>query len=1324
MPRRSQTRTVAGKTSTVDQTGDGNSSEKTGGEGDEAAKEENKIPTEPPLVVKRGRGRPRKDGTPAKSQASPSVIKKPPEKVSEEKPAGASPVKMTRSGRVIHSPVRPGAMPSPPPKPKEPAHSPRPAAKPTPNKSSPMPVPLAGRKRIKSDAGATAAVVRPPPAKKLPGDSERKDGVMLQLATPPAANLGDVKQAVDHSREIREIFGFADDEGDGENAEKAEEADGRIVERSELKSAGEARVEKGEAAGTPAVVAENSGKEKEGSDEAEKKVAVDELLIEENATKVSIEMPVEEAREEAKEGEVSREEAEKQFAVEEEVVAIEQPQQQQQEEELVLQESAMSYPVIEEDSEELTTEQQEEKIIAMDTNTPMTIEESTVVGIEADAVVAEQQSNVITREEEVADKVDGESIEVQDADTNTEQDVKHWQVAQSAEGSRDFVQVTEVMVAAAALEAETGQVIQEAMGESEEVETTEPVAPPDNTQPYTIVQEIHVHPSQIQVDEGVQLQIDNVDNIIQLDQPLIAIRRGRRSLKERGAEFEMVVQNRDGGKTFVCVECQKEFPSRALLFRHTVIHTGERPYECESCGKAFRQSSTLSRHKATHSVARPFACDECPMAFNRRSTLLAHKRTHSEQKQHVCPICGKGFHLKANLQNHIYVHTGERPYKCPHCEKGFNQKSNLACHIQKAHNKAPIKCRTCDRDFANKTTLRYHETYVHGPEAVTHLPLVANRKGRPPKSSIITRDGEEIEVDGNGEEEDELDEDYANGVKMRVNILQRAGAPARREYTFGPTTRLGGKVGDEMVMKHGRVQVFHKRNLQQEPSNQQTFLHHCTDGEMNRVLGMKVATNQDEMLDQSKQRARAPQPTIAMLKTGDKPMLVKIMPQVGGVQTVVPLTMGDLKLLAVESSSTGDGQKMYRIPVTKTLVLQDVQQEEQEPIAGQEVAIEPKQEQADVLGAAETDEMQEGVVEEGEDEEEDAMEHEYTPVMSAEAGGIEYVTPGSGDAGIAMMQNAEGTWTALTPAQAEAARIAASLPPGLELAAAEGITAMQQLTDGHGDMQYIADNGQPVFATETAQEFTEGAGQPIEGQMVMAEGQMVTSEGHVVTAEGQVVTAEGQLVTAEGHIVTQEGQVMTAEGQMVTAEGQVVATEGQMVTAEGQVVATEGQLVTAEGHMIATEGQVMTGESQMVTSEGEMVTAEGEMVTAEGEMVTAEGEMAEGQVLAAVDEQLLTSGGQVITSDGQVVTTNGEMVTGDGQVVTGGQLITADGQPMEGLPEGAYINELGQIVLPGTQVVQVLHEVTAADGSTQQFIEERILVGDPILPTDDTQDAG
>ncbi|XP_014664417.1 PREDICTED: uncharacterized protein LOC106806815 isoform X7 [Priapulus caudatus] len=1266
MPRRSQTRTVAGKTSTVDQTGDGNSSEKTGGEGDEAAKEENKIPTEPPLVVKRGRGRPRKDGTPAKSQASPSVIKKPPEKVSEEKPAGASPVKMTRSGRVIHSPVRPGAMPSPPPKPKEPAHSPRPAAKPTPNKSSPMPVPLAGRKRIKSDAGATAAVVRPPPAKKLPGDSERKDGVMLQLATPPAANLGDVKQAVDHSREIREIFGFADDEGDGENAEKAEEADGRIVERSELKSAGEARVEKGEAAGTPAVVAENSGKEKEGSDEAEKKVAVDELLIEENATKVSIEMPVEEAREEAKEGEVSREEAEKQFAVEEEVVAIEQPQQQQQEEELVLQESAMSYPVIEEDSEELTTEQQEEKIIAMDTNTPMTIEESTVVGIEADAVVAEQQSNVITREEEVADKVDGESIEVQDADTNTEQDVKHWQVAQSAEGSRDFVQVTEVMVAAAALEAETGQVIQEAMGESEEVETTEPVAPPDNTQPYTIVQEIHVHPSQIQVDEGVQLQIDNVDNIIQLDQPLIAIRRGRRSLKERGAEFEMVVQNRDGGKTFVCVECQKEFPSRALLFRHTVIHTGERPYECESCGKAFRQSSTLSRHK------------------------------------------------------------------------GFNQKSNLACHIQKAHNKAPIKCRTCDRDFANKTTLRYHETYVHGPEAVTHLPLVANRKGRPPKSSIITRDGEEIEVDGNGEEEDELDEDYANGVKMRVNILQRAGAPARREYTFGPTTRLGGKVGDEMVMKHGRVQVFHKRNLQQEPSNQQTFLHHCTDGEMNRVLGMKVATNQDEMLDQSKQRARAPQPTIAMLKTGDKPMLVKIMPQVGGVQTVVPLTMGDLKLLAVESSSTGDGQKMYRIPVTKTLVLQDVQQEEQEPIAGQEVAIEPKQEQADVLGAAETDEMQEGVVEEGEDEEEDAMEHEYTPVMSAEAGGIEYVTPGSGDAGIAMMQNAEGTWTALTPAQAEAARIAASLPPGLELAAAEGITAMQQLTDGHGDMQYIADNGQPVFATETAQEFTEGAGQPIEGQMVMAEGQMVTSEGHVVTAEGQVVTAEGQLVTAEGHIVTQEGQVMTAEGQMVTAEGQVVATEGQMVTAEGQVVATEGQmvtaegqvvategqLVTAEGHMIATEGQVMTGESQMVTSEGEMVTAEGEMVTAEGEMVTAEGEMAEGQVLAAVDEQLLTSGGQVITSDGQVVTTNGEMVTGDGQVVTGGQLITADGQPMEGLPEGAYINELGQIVLPGTQVVQVLHEVTAADGSTQQFIEERILVGDPILPTDDTQDAG
>lgn len=230
------------------------------------------------------------------------------------------------------------------------------------------------------------------------------------------------------------------------------------------------------------------------------------------------------------------------------------------------------------------------------------------------------------------------------------------------------------------------------------------------------------------------------------------------------------------------------------------------------------------------------------------------------------------------------------------------------------------------------------------------------------------------------------------------------------------------------------------------------------------------------------------------------------------------------------------------------------------------------------------------------------------------AEGIEYVNPNtSASEGVAMIQNAEGTWTALTPAEAEAAQIAVSMAQqGVEMqevAAAEGITAMQDLAGQ--ELQYIAD----------------GVAVPLSG------------------ADAQQVLAEAQ------HVLPVDAQQVLAE----VAGQQVESADGQIIAADGQILATSEEN----------------------------------------------------------GSQLLAAAGQVITSDGQVVTTNGEMVTGDGQVVTGGQLITADGQPLDGLPEGAYINELGQIVLPGTQVVQVLHEVTSADGTTQQYIEERILVGDP-----------
>ena len=56
------------------------------------------------------------------------------------------------------------------------------------------------------------------------------------------------------------------------------------------------------------------------------------------------------------------------------------------------------------------------------------------------------------------------------------------------------------------------------------------------------------------------------------------------------------LRDAQGQKVYICTNCSKMFPTPAMLRRHEMIHTGERPYRCEQCGKTFQQKVHLTGH--------------------------------------------------------------------------------------------------------------------------------------------------------------------------------------------------------------------------------------------------------------------------------------------------------------------------------------------------------------------------------------------------------------------------------------------------------------------------------------------------------------------------------------------------------------------------------------------------------------------------------------------------------------------------------------------------------------------------------------------------------
>ncbi|XP_028320482.1 hypermethylated in cancer 1 protein isoform X2 [Gouania willdenowi] len=107
-----------------------------------------------------------------------------------------------------------------------------------------------------------------------------------------------------------------------------------------------------------------------------------------------------------------------------------------------------------------------------------------------------------------------------------------------------------------------------------------------------------------------------------------------------------------------------------------------RPYRCSNCDKSYKDPATLRQHEKTHWLTRPYPCSICGKKFTQRGTMTRHMRSHLGLKPFACDSCGMRFTRQYRLTEHMRIHSGEKPYECQVCGGKFAQQRNLISHMK------------------------------------------------------------------------------------------------------------------------------------------------------------------------------------------------------------------------------------------------------------------------------------------------------------------------------------------------------------------------------------------------------------------------------------------------------------------------------------------------------------------------------------------------------------------------------------------------------------------------------------------------------------------
>ncbi|XP_042215479.1 gastrula zinc finger protein XlCGF8.2DB-like [Homarus americanus] len=103
---------------------------------------------------------------------------------------------------------------------------------------------------------------------------------------------------------------------------------------------------------------------------------------------------------------------------------------------------------------------------------------------------------------------------------------------------------------------------------------------------------------------------------------------------------------------FQCSKCTSSFTNKYKLVEHMRVHTGDTPYHSTKCNKSFTQKCRMVRHIRVHTREK-FQCCDCQKCFPSRVSLTRHSRTHltSYSKVHAKDNkCHKKYDNKQRLK--------------------------------------------------------------------------------------------------------------------------------------------------------------------------------------------------------------------------------------------------------------------------------------------------------------------------------------------------------------------------------------------------------------------------------------------------------------------------------------------------------------------------------------------------------------------------------------------------------------------------------------------------------------------------------------------------